>query len=377
MSFESVSLSWAIPILAVALSLVFALDSARRRRVLERLGSTSMMELMANTLSPQRRALRAAILVIALVLCLTTLARPTASGEITWRQRGIDVVFVHDFSRSMMTTDVYPNRLDRSLKEAEALLAGLAADRVATVVYAGGAAHFPLTHDHAAAQLLYQGLRPSDLAPGSDQGQALRMATCILVAEAAEAGLCDLLAPGKGGNPLRGQASPVRAERPSIEARARVIVLFSDGEDSEGHALEEAAIAQSMGIELYVVGVGTLGGEVLPTLDDEGQPSGFQKDESGRLVNTKLDAGMLRSLTEASAGHYYALGEGRWRGEALLDSLKELKRGDLDKRVLRSRIHIFERFLFPAFLLLLLEACLGQRRRGAGLPRKGSQVEPS
>ena len=368
MNFESELLQWAIPLVTVALSLVFALDLVRRRRALEKLGATAMIELMANSLSARRRALRAVLLVTALVLCTATLARPTASGETTWRQRGIDIVFVHDFSKSMLATDVYPNRLDRSLKEAESLLARLAADRVATVVYAGGAAHFPLTHDHVAARMLYQGLRPSDLAPGSDLGQALRMATCIVTADAAKAGLCDVLAPGQSGSPLHGHAPRLQAESPLVSTRARAIVLFTDGEDSEGYALEEAAIAESMGIDMFVVGVGTSKGELVPTLDDEGQRSGWQKDGRGAFVTTKLDGAGLRALSETAGGQYFSLGEGRWRGEALLEGLKELKRGDLDLRVIESRTHIFERFLFPAFLLLIIEACLSERRRRVGLP---------
>ncbi len=376
MSFESANLQWAIPALAVVLTLVFALYHVRSRRQLERLGVGAMMALMANALSPRRRTLSAALLVTALVLCMATLARPTTSGKTTWRQRGIDIVFVHDFSKSMLASDVYPNRLERSLKEAETLQARLLADRVATVVYAGGTAHFPLSHDHVASQLLYQGLRPSDLAPGSDMGQAIRMAICILIVEAAEEGLCEMLAPSSGGNPLRGEAPQLRAEPPLVDTRARVIVLFSDGEDSEGHGAEEAAIAESLGIELIVVAVGTVQGELLPTLDDEGQVSGWEKDKAGSFVTTRLEAETLRALSEAAKGPYYSLGEGSWRGDALLEGLKELKRGDLDLRVVQSRRHIFERFLFPAFLLLMIEACLSLRRRRVGLPgREGGREQ--
>jgi Ca-activated chloride channel family protein len=195
------------------------------------------------------------------------------------------------------------------------------------------------------------------------------MATCILTPQASDDGLCEILSPGTGGNPLRGEAPKLHAEAPLVDTRARVVVLFSDGEDSEGHALEEAAIARSYGIELFVVAVGTKSGELIPTLDDEGQVSGWLKDESGAFVTSKLQSESLRQLSTVAEGSYYSLGEGSWRGEALIESLQELKRGDLDTRVVRSRRHIFERFLFPAFLLLMIEACLPQRKRGVGLPR--------
>lgn len=368
MSFESTSLQWAIPVVATVLTLVFAIDVVRRRRVQERLGNTAMMTLMANSLSGRRRVFRAMLFVSALTLCMAALARPTSQGESTWRQRGIDLVFVYDFSKSMLATDVYPTRLDRSLKESETLLSGLAADRVATVVYAGGAAHFPLTHDHVAAQLLYQGLRPSDLAPGSDLGQAIRMATCVLKEDTAAPELCEFLRPGQGGDPLQGQALALRNETPLVTERASAIVLFTDGEDSEGFAVAEAELARSLGIELFVVGVGTTAGELVPRLDEDGNAIGWQEGKKGDLSTTQLDIGLLRAVTAAAEGQYVSLGEGRWRGAELLESLRELKRGDLDRRVVQSREHIFERFLFPALLLLIIEACLSERRRMVLLP---------
>jgi hypothetical protein len=49
--------------------------------------------------------------------------------------------------------------------------------------------------------------------------------------------------------------------------------------------------------------------------------------------------------------------------EGLLSRLQQLKKGDLDERVVRSNKPIFQLFLFPGFLLLLIEACIGDRRR--------------
>ncbi len=368
MSFESSTMQWMIPVVALGLSLVFALDIVRRRRALERVGHTPMIERMTNSLSTRRRIMRSALFILAMVLLTATLARPTSPGEATWRQRGIDIAFVYDFSASMLAKDVYPNRLDRSLKESENLIARLKADRIATVVFAGGAVHFPLTHDHVAARLLYQGLRPSDLAPGSDLGQALRVASCALRADAADPKLCAFLGQGKGGRPLRGSAEPLRSETPSVSDRARAIVLFTDGEDSEGFALREAERAAALGITLYVIGVGTRGGELVPSLDDQGNELGWQREVDGSFRATRLDAESLRAMATAAKGRYFSLGEGRWRGDLVLESLKELKRGELEQRVVASRNHIFERFLFPAFLLLIMEACMSERRRRTHLP---------
>jgi Ca-activated chloride channel family protein len=374
MSFESTTLAWAIPIVAIALALVHGLNLVRRNRAIQSVGNAAMMARMANSLSPQKRNLRAFLHVAALVLCLTALARPTTTGDASWRQRGIDIVFVHDFSESMLASDVYPNRLDRSLKEADVLIDGLAADRVGTVVYAGGATHFPLTHDHVAARLLYQGLRPSDLAAGDDLGQAIRLASCILRGELVDSNLCSLLTPGTGGQSLDGETVALVAEAPRVSDRGRAIVLFTDGEDSRGDALKESELAKALGIKLFVVGVGTDAGELVPRLDSEGQPKGWVKTANGAFKTTKLSAPLLREVAEKAGSGYFALGEGRWRGDELLAGLRELGRGDLDERVIRSKLHIFDWFLFPAFLLLIIEGCLSLRRRSVPLPAPGRGV---
>jgi hypothetical protein len=49
--------------------------------------------------------------------------------------------------------------------------------------------------------------------------------------------------------------------------------------------------------------------------------------------------------------------------ESLTGQLEGLKKGDLDQRVVRSNRPTFQLLLFPAFLLLLIEACMGERRR--------------
>ena len=42
---------------------------------------------------------------------------------------------------------------------------------------------------------------------------------------------------------------------------------------------------------------------------------------------------------------------------------KELKKGDLDARVVKKPKEVYQWLLLPAFLFLVLEACLGERRR--------------
>src|SRR4030095_16970892 len=111
-----------------------------------------------DALAPRRGVLKLVLWVAAFTLLIGALAQPQVEGEATVRQRGIDVELVMDFSRSMLASDVYPSRFEAMLQEVGGLTSELEADRVAPIVFAGAAVHFPLTHDHEAARLLYSGI---------------------------------------------------------------------------------------------------------------------------------------------------------------------------------------------------------------------------
>jgi Ca-activated chloride channel family protein len=360
-SFGQPFFQWAIGPTLVFLTIAFAIDFARRRRI----GEVPMLARMTASLSIRRRVLKATLQILGIVMIVVALAEPRVPGETVWRQRGIDVVIAIDFSKSMLARDVYPSRVERATLEVEELMETLDADRVATVVFAGGAVHFPLTHDHAAARLLYEGVRPGDLPPGSDVGAALRRARCLLRPDVVEGGCARIGGRGHGGDPLVGAPSPAAARAPAVADRARAIVLFTDGEDSDGQARAEVEQAARLGIQVFVVGVGTVAGELVPEVDERGAPSGWKKGQGGGFVTTRLDQAALKELAVLAGDedHYYVLDSRTPRLEALATTLDHLKKGDLDERVVRKPKEIYQWFLFPGFLLLVLEACFRDRRR--------------
>jgi Ca-activated chloride channel homolog len=364
-SFGNAIAQWAVVPALVLLTIVFALDFTRRRRLYDRIGDAPMLQRMAASVSTRRRVVKATLFIIALVLVVATLAGPRVAGETVWRQRGIDIVFALDYSKSMLARDVYPTRLERATLEVEELTARLAADRIATVVFAGGAVHFPLSHDHAAARALYEGVTPADLPPGSDLGGALRLGRCLLRPDVVEGGCGRIGGRGHGGDPLTGPATVPEARAPSVADRARAIVLFSDGEDTEGQGRAEIEQAVRLGIQVFIVGVGTVAGELVPEVDAQGKPVGWKKGADGGFVTTRLDQAGLKELAALAGGEerYFLLDSRTQRLDDLLAALDHLKKGDLDERVVRKPKEVYQWLLFPAFLLLVIEACLAERKR--------------
>lgn len=370
--------AWGAAVCLVGLTLVFALEFTRRRHLLDRIGYSPMLQRMMASLSPRRRALKAVLMTVGTTALVVALAHPLGSGEKRWRQRGIDVALVMDYSKSMLAKDVYPTRLERMEREVGDLGERLRSDRIAPVVFAGAAAHFPLTQDHEAARALYGGITPADLPPGSDIGEALLVARCLLRPDIVEGACARVGGRGGGGDPLTGEpawgpaagagpAPPPAPVRGDEEDRARAIVLFTDGEETESGARAQVLEAVRLGVDVYIVGVGTQAGELVPEIDDNGRVTGWKKLPDGSFVTTRLDQAKLKELAQAAGGegHYFVL-DSKTRGlDGLVSRLQRLKEGNLDERVLETAEEMYQWALFPAFLLLLIEACLSDRRRRA------------
>jgi len=375
-------LQFAEPVLLVAagaafigLLVAFVVDRARRRRAVARAGGIQLARMVASV-SRQRRTTRAVMFALGVSLLIGALARPQTEGESTWRRRGIDVAVVVDLSSSMLARDAYPDRLTAALGAVDRVMAELEGDRVAAVAFAATALHFPLTHDHRAASLLFDGLRPGDLPQGSGLARAIERARCVVRPDLLGDPACARTGGrGGGGGALGTPPGGVPLEELPTDAtgidRARAMVVFTDGETLDRDVAAQVERAVAAGIELYFVGVGTAGGELIPEYDDDGDEIGWKKTEDGAFVTTRLDEATLVRLAELAGGadHYVRIGEGS-QGLGALDGLAEqlnrLKKGDLDERVVRIPNEAYHWLLFPAFVLLLIEACASERRHRAG-----------
>jgi Ca-activated chloride channel family protein len=350
----------------VLLVIAFALDFARRRRQLERVGHAPKLLEMAASVSPGWRVVKVALLVLGTTLLAVTAARPQTRGDAIWRERGIDVVLAIDVSKSMLVQDVYPNRIRQAKLIADNLLTELGGHQVGIVAFGGGAAHFPLTSDHEAARLLYHGLSPGDLPAGTSVGTAVLSARCLLLPTLANDPDCRRVRGGGPGGETTGhekeEAHGRQLEVTDLGDRARAIVLLTDAEETEGDARAEIAKAAKQGIHVFVVGIGTPAGGTIPETDEHGRMMANPAEEKH---TSRLEEGALKELAQAAGGedHYFRADPRKLRLESLENALKKLKEGEREERTVNVPIEIFQISLYVAFLLLLWEACVSDRRR--------------
>jgi Ca-activated chloride channel homolog len=387
-------LAGAVPLLVLAIHL---LERRRQRVLMERLGELPAVQRMMAARSPRRRALKAVLLGLGLGLVVVAAARPQRPGDGRAGRPSMDLVIAIDVSKSMMVGDVevaepsggWPaslaeeaprpvpadprwvqgTRLERARQVVGELVDRLATDRVAIVLYAGAAIHFPLTDDGALAVQLAHLVGPSDLIGGSDVGEALRVGTCLLRGDLDDAavGCHGVGRRGRGGDPLPGEegARGRPAEEREEGERGKAILVISDGGVARETVLEEVDRAQQLGVSLFFVGVGSPEGGVVPELGWDGRVLGPKRMGSD-VVRSRLDSDALRGLAELAGGaaHYLELpARGPFDVTPIAAALARVPRGVLTPAGEARPRDVYEWPLFAGMMLLVIEAAIGLRRR--------------
>ena len=317
---------------ATVLILLFSALGRARRRALAQVGSLRLLPGLTASLSRRRRLLKQASIVAGAVLMCVALARPQLGFR--WEQahrRGVDILFAIDTSKSMLTRDVKPNRLERAKLAVRSLIRKFPRDRVGLVAFAGSAfVETPLTLDHAIFDESVAGLDTHVIPLGGTN-----IAASIEKADGALAS----------------------------NGHRKVVVLISDGENLDGSAMKAAQQAAKDEVVVYTLGVGTPKGELIPEQGPDGQTQ-FVRDENGALVTSRLDAGLLAKIARATGGDYRPLGDSGQGLEALYaDKLSKLPRSDLASRSTRVPIERYQWPLGLALLLLAIEPLVSERRR--------------
>jgi len=328
---------WVLHLIWLAPLAGIAWHAIGRRRVarLDRFVSPAMRAKLAPP-SSGARALAQNILVCAgLMLGLIAAARPQwGTREETVVQRGRDLMVVLDVSRSMLATDVHPNRLQRAKADIFDLVHDLKGDRVGLMAFRRRASVLcPLTTDYAYFLSALEGAGPWSAPRGeTDMGDAILKAL-------------DAFGDHAGTH--------------------RAIVLVSDGEDLSGRGLEAAGKAAERGVAVFTVGLGNRNGAKIP---DEAK-TGSAMTYRGEEIMTRLDNENMLAIARATGGVYIPLEVTSTAvttlGRLYNDHLRKVSARDMEESLMRRRIERFHLFLIPAVALFLAAAFLSRGRLAA------------
>ncbi len=330
-------LLWLAPALAAGW---FAAERRHQRR-LDLFLTPAMQQKLAPAVSRRQRQIQAALLWGGITLCLVALARPQwGQREETIYQRGRDIIIALDVSRSMLATDVHPNRLQRAKTDVQDLIQELRGDRAGLLAFRRKATLVcPLTTDYAYLRQALEATSP-DAAPRgeTDMGDAIRKALDSF---------------------------------DTAGSSHKAIVLISDGEDLSGRVKEAAEEAAKRKITIFTVGLGDRRGSRIP---DENAP-GRYVEHGGSAVVTKLNNDVLFEIAKTTGGIYLPVETaGMTRhtlGTIYRDHLRNIQAREMAESRQRRRVDRFPLFLLPGVLLLI---GAGSLSRGRLAIRRGKTI---
>jgi Ca-activated chloride channel family protein len=331
MRFEYPQLLWLLPVFMAGLSVFFWWAWRTRQRILAQFIPARLKPVLAASVSPGRKKMKLFLLGCALVLVWTVLARP--QWGFTWeeaRSYGLDLVVAIDTSKSMLASDLPPSRLKRAQLAALDLRKIAAADRLGLVAFAGGSfLQCPLSLDDEAFRQSVEILDVNIIPQG---GTALSEA--ILCAEGAFKDKAD---------------------------NHKVLIIFTDGEDNDGGAVEAARNAAKNGLLIFTIGVGTPNGEMIRLTDVQGRVE-FLKDDDGNAVKSRLNEDLLRQVAEATGGFYMQLSGANTMNKLYENGLSRLPKSDRASQRVRRYHERYQWLLAIATVLLLAEMFLSERK---------------
>ena len=257
---------------------------------------------------------------IAVALVILALARPqsTSKGQNVFSE-GIDIVLAMDISGSMLAEDFQPNRLEAAKNVAQEFITGRTNDRIGLVIFSGESfTQCPLTVDYEVLKSLIKPLKSGMIEDGTAIGLGLANAV----------------------NRLR-----------ESKAKSKVIILLTDGVNNRGEIdpISAAQIAQSYGIRVYTVGVGTIGEAPYPVQT----PFGIRY----QMIPVELDEKVMGQIAEMTDGKYFRATDNK-KLRAIYQEIDKLERTRIEVRSYRRYTELFYSLILAAVLLLAGEVVL-------------------
>ena len=333
MRFEHPNLLWLLLVVPPVLVAFFWWALRVRQKLLAQFIQARLLSSLTVGVSPTRQKIRFALVILAVVFLIIAIARPQHGYDLEEvQQNGLDIVVAVDTSKSMLATDIAPNRLTRAKLATLELMQKASADRMGLVAFAGDAfLECPLTIDNTAFLQSVQALDANSIPQG---GTAIAGAINTALTAFKE------------------------------KTRHKVLVLFTDGEDndSEPGALEAAQNAAKEGLKIFTIGIGSADGTLVTVAGADGNTD-YVRDEKGQVVKSKLNEALLQQIATAAGGFYLPL-----RGANTMDTLYERGLAPLPKSENKEKLvrRYHEQFHWPlaaAILLLLTEMFLPERKR--------------
>lgn len=291
-----------------------------------RFSSVNLLKGLKSTWRVRGRWVLWVLRLLVLVAAITALAGPRkVLQETVVKSEGIDIVLTVDISGSMSGEDFVidgqrVNRLEVTKNVVDQFIDARQNDQMGIIAFAGLAYTVcPLTTDYT---WLKENLARIELGLIKD-GTAI-------------------------GSALTSAIARLRFS----DAKSKVVILLTDGVNNAGEVepITAAKAAETLGIKVYTVGVGSRGMVPYPVTDFFGR-------RAYRNQMTEIDEATLREIARVTNGEYFRATNTESLQE-IYDEIDRLETTEIEKVGYFEHTELFHYFLTASLLLLLLEIVL-------------------
>ena len=254
-----------------------------------------------------------------IILLIISLARPRIANKKTQiTGKGIDIILAIDVSGSMRAVDFKPvNRLEAAKKVAEEFIQNRKNDRIGLVTFSDNAfTQCPLTLDYNILMTLLEKIQIDEEANGTAIGMGLATAVARLK---------------------------------DSKAKSKVIILITDGRNNTGEIdpFTAAELAETYGIKVYTIGVGSKGPVDFPVQT----PFGIQY----RKVNIDIDMNTLNKIAQMTGTEKARRATNTAELKLIMKHIDKMEKTEIKIKNYYQYEELFFKFLIAALILLLAE----------------------
>ena len=292
----------------------------RKSQASVQLSSLQGFEKAPNTFRIYLRHLPFICRLLALAFLIIAMARPQTTDKWnTQTTEGIDIMMSLDISSSMLAQDLRPDRIGAAKDVAASFISGRPNDNIGLVVFSAESfTQCPLTTDHAVLLNLLKDVNVGMIEDGTAIGHGVATAVSRLK---------------------------------DSKAKSKVIILLTDGTNNRGEIapVTAAQIAQTYGIRVYTIAVGTIGQAPYPVQTSIGVRT--------QMIPVEIDEKTLTQIAQITGGQYFRA----TNNKALIGIYKEIDQMEKTKMSVQEyskKQEDYVRFAMIGLLFLLLELLL-------------------
>lgn len=302
-----------------------------RKRTMAAYGELAVIRKLMPDISVNKRFTKFLLFLFAFGFLIIGIVNPQIGTRLeNVKRTGADLMICLDVSNSMRATDLSPNRLEKAKMAISKLIDKLNGDRLGIIIFAGEAyVQLPITSDYSASKLFLESISP-EMVPtqGTNIGAAINLAMESF---------------GKD------------------EGKNKAIIIITDGEDNESSGIRAAQQAAEKGVSLYTIGMGSRDGAPIPVYVN-GSREGFKKDKEGNTIVTRLNEQTLQEIAAAGNGIFVRATNSDAGLNNVLNAVDKLEKKQFESKMYSDYEDRFQWFVFIAFLLLLADIFITERK---------------